>query len=193
MDVGEWKVFTSPIYINKLSQSKLSGWGGVSDLSAEIYPMYDSEYFYLGARVTDNVHCGTDANGRVWAVDSIQFSVSNGRTTESKITEIAMALMDDGAKFQRYLSPMSDKEGFEMNKFENTEFGASTDGSVTTYEFKILWSELFANGYVPKDYLNFSVLVNDNDGSGRRGWLEYGGGIGYEKSAVYFKKIPLMK
>lgn len=193
MDVGEWKVFTSPIYINKLSQSKLSGWGGVSDLSAEIYPMYDSEYFYLGARVTDNVHCGTDANGRVWAVDSIQFSVSNGRTTESKITEIAMALMDDGAKFQRYLSPMSDKEGFEMNKFENTEFGASTDGSVTTYEFKIPWNELFANGYVPKDYLNFSVLVNDNDGSGRRGWLEYGGGIGYEKSAVYFKKIPLMK
>ena len=88
---------------------------------------------------------------------------------------------------------MSDKEGFEMNKFENTEFGASTDGSVTTYEFKIPWSELFANGYVPKDYLNLSVLVNDNDGSGRRGWLEYGGGIGYEKSAVYFKKIPLMK
>ena len=32
-----------------------------------------------------------------------------------------------------------------------------------------------------------SVLVNDNDGAQRKGWIEWGGGIGEEKARSKFR------
>ena len=40
--------------------------------------------------------------------------------------------------------------------------------------------------------MGFSVLINDNDGSGRRGWMEYGSGIGKSKDANLFVTMPLL-
>ena len=37
--------------------------------------------------------------------------------------------------------------------------------------------------------MGFSVLINDNDGSGRRGWMECGSGIGKSKDANLFVTI----
>ncbi|MGN0178996.1 MAG: hypothetical protein ACI4DY_06090, partial [Monoglobaceae bacterium] len=62
-----------------------------------------------------------------------------------------------------------------------------------TYEFKMSWQDLFRNNFVPTDNLIFSILVNDNDGTGRRGWMEYGGGIGGVKDTSKFLEIPLDK
>lgn len=41
--------------------------------------------------------------------------------------------------------------------------------------------------------LKFSLLLNDNDGSGRRGWLEYNSGIGASKDSNLFGDLFLEK
>ena len=76
---------------------------------------------------------------------------------------------------------------FEENGIEvrNLKREMKRDGDDTIYEMKISWKEL-TGGYVttPKlgDTLGFSALINDNDGEGRRGYMEYGSGIGGNKN-----------
>ena len=65
----------------------------------------------------------------------------------------------------------------------------------TVYELQIPWSELFWEGYVPdpsKEY-HFSLMANDNDGSGRRGWIEYCSGIGTHKDVTLFGTMNLSR
>lgn len=193
-DVGEWQVFSSPLKVNTADYAKfLAAWKGPDDLSADVYLMYDDKYLYMGAKVKDDIHYGSDEQGRIWAMDSIQFAVTDARVGNATITELGMALTDDGAKFTRYLSQHLGEEGFEMEKFEDAEFEASLDGNITTYEFKISWEDLFAKHYVPTESLIFSILINENDGKGRVGWMEYGGGIGTAKNVMEFLDVPLMK
>ena len=61
------------------------------------------------------------------------------------------------------------------------------------YEIKVPWSEIFPKDYKIANSLNFSMLIADNDGTGRRGWLEFGRGIGDSKDASRFKKVMLVK
>ena len=58
------------------------------------------------------------------------------------------------------------------------------------------WSEVIPpNTKAPEvgDLFGFSMLVNDNDGTGRRGWMEYASGIGSYKDSSQFTYIELIK
>lgn len=195
MEAGEWQTFSGPFKMNSSEYAeKLKGWKGVNDLSGDIYLMYDENYLYFAAKIKDDIHCGYDAQNRIWAMDSIQFAVTDARVGDAKITEMGFGLTDEGPKYERYLSQYTGTDGFELNKFnDEVEFAATIDENITTYEFKMSWRDLFKNNYVPTEYLIFSVLVNDNDGEGRRGWMEYGSGIGSSKDSSKFLEIPLMK
>jgi hypothetical protein len=37
------------------------------------------------------------------------------------------------------------------------------------------------------------MLVNDNDGTGRRGWMEYASGIGQTKNSTLFTYLKLVE
>ena len=43
------------------------------------------------------------------------------------------------------------------------------------------------------DALTFSMLINDNDGAGRKGWMEYGSGIGSRKDVSLFSSLQLVE
>ncbi|WP_257791997.1 hypothetical protein [Paenibacillus lutimineralis] len=40
--------------------------------------------------------------------------------------------------------------------------------------------------------MSFSLLVNENEGQGRRGWIEWAGGIGAEKRPSLFRPMQWM-
>ncbi len=185
IDDGEWSVYTSPIMLNTADSAKrFAGWGGPRDLSGEVYLMYDDENFYLAAKVKDNIHFGNDSGGRIWAQDCIQFSFAPENKSTSAITEFAVSLSDgDGqigeVQVVRYLSAVSDAEDYDINNLGGTQAAAvpGSDGDVT-YEVKVPWGEIFPESYKTDGTVCFSLLIADNDGSGRRGWLEFGRGIG---------------
>ena len=65
-------------------------------------------------------------------------------------------------------------------------------GTVTTYEFAIPWEQIVGVKDwhpVAGQYLKFSMLWNDNDGEGRKGWIEYASGIGSSKDTKLFTKL----
>lgn len=200
---GEWNT-KSPIVLNSLTQvQQISNWGGTDDLSGVIYTGYNDKYFYLAARVKDDVHFDRDDKNRLYAVDSIQLAFAPQKTKDSKRTEIGIALMDGKPSLVRYsyaggVSLMGIPDSaldYDLNKFVDTEYAVTNNGTETVYELKLPWGELFGPNFRINgvNSVNFSVLINDNDGSGRRGWIELSGGIGTVKDASQFVKIPLVK
>ncbi|UUZ80239.1 hypothetical protein LJK88_35705 [Paenibacillus sp. P26] len=76
----------------------------------------------------------------------------------------------------------------------NAQLTVKRDETVkdTIYELALPWSEL--KPILPDDgLLSFSFLVNDNDGQGRKGWIEWGSGIGGSKDSKLFKPVRLVK
>jgi hypothetical protein len=60
----------------------------------------------------------------------------------------------------------------------------------TVYELALPWSKL-APSEAGDGMLSLSMLVNDNDGAGRKGYVEWGSGIGGSKDAALFKAADL--
>ena len=69
------------------------------------------------------------------------------------------------------------------------------EGNNTYYELKIPWSEVAGEDFKPDSgtKIGYSLLVNDNDGNGRKGWIEYASGIGSYKDTNLFTRIELIK
>ena len=67
-------------------------------------------------------------------------------------------------------------------------------GNITYYELSMPWSELIMDGVKLKadDAVRFNMIVNDNDGIERWGWLEYSAGIGTEKDGSIFGYLNLI-
>ena len=59
----------------------------------------------------------------------------------------------------------------------------------TTYEIAIPWSTL---GFAAEDrLLSTTVVINENDGTGRRGWLTWGKGVAETKNPALFNAVRL--
>ncbi len=200
---GEWNT-KSAVKLDNLSQVKqISNWGGTADLSGSLYMGYDEKYFYLAAKVTDDIHFDHDDQNRLYTVDSLQFAFAPEKDKNSKRTEIGLALMDGKPTIVRYsyaggvslLGIPDSALEYDLNKFVDTDYAVTNNGSETVYELKIPWGELFGPSFTVGSVgsVYFSALINDNDGNGRRGWIELCGGIGTVKDASEFTKIPLVK
>lgn len=81
-------------------------------------------------------------------------------------------------------------EGGEMVVVRNE------DKKLTTYEICIPWQHLYpSTDYNPRgnEARVFSILINDNDGTGRHGYLEYATGISKSgKRPTNFRPIYML-
>ncbi len=199
IDLGEYNT-NAPIRINKdyMVKETLDWWGGTSDASAAAYINYDKDYFYLAAVATDNALGDNDEQGRIWANDSIQFAFANDNVSGSPITEIGIGLVNGEPMIERYtflgtkqniqFLENEEKEGFN----NDMELQISRNGNQTVYELKLPWEDIYAStDDFNRKHIYFSVILNDNDGKGRLGWLEFCPGIGGVKNASLFSKVPV--
>lgn len=179
----------------------IEDWKGDRDLSGDFSMLWDEEYFYFYAVVTDEDFYTVAPASNLWNGDSVQFGVYhdtenalvNG-TAGRKFEEIGLAVLEDEPVAYRFVSQSGETPIGEIEKGDNFDFACKREGNVQTYELKLKWSELFGYEFTPKigDMLGFSVLLNDNDGAGRRGWMEYGSGIGTSKDVNKFVMMPLL-
>lgn len=180
----------------------ISGWGGKEDLSLDFKLMYDEENFYIGALVSDDVHSCNQEPGQLWAGDSLQIGIENlvnqGKvhfgmeaTGSVDFNEITIALTDDG--IERMYMHSSQGNTHSVGEMTNFEAKITRRNGKTVYEIAIPWTELFGEDYVldKNTVFGYSMLVNDNDGKGRRGWIEYNSGIGNGKNSTLFGKMKL--
>ncbi|MGN0180460.1 MAG: sugar-binding protein [Monoglobaceae bacterium] len=179
---------------------EITDWRGADDLSFSGTAMWDEENFYLLAIVTDDLY-SLDYSPKephyMYRGDNIQFGLNDKtiiNTVEYGIfTEIGVAEVPGyGSVTYRY----SSLYGLPAKQIiESAETAVKRYDTYTVYECKIPWSELFYEGWTPtaNQKLRFSVMANDNDGSARRGWIEYTSGIGAYKDVSEFGSLVLAK
>ena len=196
-DKNEWNS-KGKIVSNRQDQVFLLANGGVwqntNDLSAETYIMWDEEYLYIASVVTDNVFSCNYTGTSIWQGDSLQFGLAyaresgNGEVTTA-FTEVGTALTPNGVAFVKY----SNESGTTMETKDSVS-AVKRQGNKTIYEVRMPWSEAVPKGaeIKPNIEIGYSMLVNDNDTTGRRGWIEFGSGIGEYKAVDEFARIRLV-
>ena len=196
---GEWNDATAMISDSQ-SQVAMSDWRGKNDLSVKTVLEWDEEYLYLAVRALDDVwHFDKAAEPvNIWQSDSVQFGILYGDvdevvlgTANRTFEELGIGMTGLGAVAYRWSSQTDHKAG----RITNCEAAIGRAGMYTHYELKLPWSEVIADGKIPSkgEKLGFSLLVNDNDGGGRRGWIEYASGIGSYKDSKLFTYIELIR
>lgn len=197
---NEWKGMWVSAY-QEADIKSIIGWGGENDISFDAILQYDEENLYLAAVVNDDVHFNNQAPSTIWSGDSIQFAIEDGikmgdavsvPDMEKNFTELGIALANGKPVVYRYKTW---DYILPLGVFTNLDIAITRSEGKTIYELSIPWTELFRSNYVPDDsrILGFSMLVNDNDGGGRRGWIEYNSGVGMTKNAYLFGKLNFVK
>lgn len=166
----------------------MSGYGGVEDLSGQLWMTWDADHLYLSARVTDDAHAQPHTTSDIWSGDSIQIGVATGMPGETPdFYEYGVALTPDGPQVHRWIAV----EG-EPGPVADVDLAITRDDAAyqTVYELALPWEKLAP--FDPDDgLLSVSLLVNDNDGQGRKGWIEWGSGIGTGKNPTLFNPARL--
>jgi len=191
----EWKndihlmILEGREYVDK---PNIGTYDGNEDLSADVIFEWDEENLYMLAKVTDDIFHVESVGSGIWKDDSIQIGLSYGGIANPDLdlfTEIGFALTSDGPLIQRY----SNEEG-ATGITEKGQVAITRVGTTTTYEVCMPWSELIIDNTVLAggSAVRFNMIVNDNDGNGRWGWIEYGEGIGLEKDGSLFGRIRLL-
>jgi hypothetical protein len=184
-DFDQWRQLTGVTLPANDDQIEIGNWGGPDDLSAEAYFAHDDENFYLGIEVTDDVHeaiAGNNYNG-----DGIQFSFADS-VFGSFRSEYGIALVDGEVDIQRY----SDGLAVDPPSAVEAVVNRDDDANLTTYALRIPWTAVMADTPEAGVLTPFTFLVNENDGSGRKGWLEWTPGIGAAKDIGAHARIDLL-
>lgn len=202
-DLGDWGR-ALPMYLDSAEQVVgITPWMQWN-LMAMYYLMWDDENLYFAARVTDNVHSQTHSGDSIWEGDSWQIGFdASPATTSTK----------PGGGPGRYVYGLALTEkgpeavGWEGNKDASkirvSIKKAPRQGATMITGGPPVTEELIYEAAIPKELLaplvmqsggafRFSVLLNDNDGGGRMGWMESTPGIGTGFNPEQFDVIELI-
>ena len=157
-------------------------WRNAQDLSAKIWLGASDGIFRLRADVTDDVHSQPYNGVSVWQGDNIQFCFQ--LPGQSGYWEIGLSRLDTG-KPEVFVFQTPD--GFDAAKVAaGMKLTTERNGNVTRYDVEFsdelvgMTPEILHRGF------RFNLLVNDNDGEGRDGWIHIAPGIGANKNPDKF-------
>ncbi|HEX2950811.1 MAG TPA: sugar-binding protein, partial [Armatimonadota bacterium] len=178
-NIAEWQAEKPCLLTQPRQVFTLSGrWGGINDLSARFWVGYDAANCYLAVAATDDTHVQDNTVDKLWAGDSAQFAFgANGQRYE-----FDCGRTNDGKSLVYQNAPTTGVPA-------GVQVAVQSTGTMTTYEIAIPWSLLQIND-PRKTPVTFALLLNDNDGQGRKDWIEWMEGIGATKDADCY--APLM-
>jgi hypothetical protein len=137
--------------------------------------------------VNDPKHFQNEPPPTAWQGDSLQIAIdSEGAGLVGGHTELLAALSPQGPVLWKLTA--ADTRGDipaqwspAKGPVKNATVRISRDGSVTRYQIRLAWAELYPLAYDNSKPLHLSLVVNNNDGVGRTEYLEWGGGIASDK------------
>ena len=168
---------------------------GLSDISGEVAVMWDEENIYFAGKVYDDVqYCENTTADRMWEMDSIQLAYiydPNGELPDSTFEEVAMGLLNGKPTLYRHKTSLSISDKDKIINVEGAEFAAKREGTETYYELKMPWKSVIKDPSKIEAGIVFkmAVLINENDGNGRKGYYKIGDGIAGSKNSKTFLKL----
>jgi hypothetical protein len=161
-------------------------WAGRADLSVDARLSYDAEALYLDAWATDDRHAQPRQGARLWEGDSLQVAVQ-GPPGAPRVLELAIGLTDAGREDGWVFSaiPGGAVAAGALDRAQ-APYKVERAGGRTIYALRLPWEAMKLEG-PPREPLRLSFLVNDDDGAGRKQWVELSPGIGGEKDPALFR------
>jgi len=162
------------------------------DLAATSWFTWDDENLYLTAEVHDPTRIQPYTGNATWQADGLQFGIAPVWPGESDLRpeiqpriEFGFALTPQGPQLYRYAS------GAVGGFLTDADIAAVRDEQTqtTVYEAAVPWSMLDAIGVGPESAASLSIVANDTDGDGTRGWVQWGGGITTAKDSELFEPV----
>jgi hypothetical protein len=187
--LAEPAIIASPP-VAQLSQGtvKMQNYTGPTDLGGNVWVNWDQDHFNLTAEIKDDVHYTLASGADIWKNDSLQFAAMAGIPGENLgFYEIGISQTPQGPQIFRWSSPNTSIRELVTNG--SLQVSRDEAQKVTVYELALPWSELAPIKPEKNGAISFSLLVNDNDGTGRKGYIEWGSGIGETKDPKKFRTV----
>ena len=166
---ASWITFTRP-------------WGGAADLSGSANFQYDASGLIVNAKVTDDAFAQTETAPNLWRGDSLQFAVSNGLPGETPTsTEIGAALLPTGPAVYTF----GTSDGSPTGTTPGAAATITRADGVTSYQVKVPWTALGFQA-APTGPIAISLALNENDGAGRAGAMQWASGIVTGKTTTLY-------
>ncbi len=159
-------------------------WKGPHDLSATAALTYDDTALHLAIDVEDDMHFQTGNPFKLWEGDGLQIALKMNDSDLSYLQAELAYVPGKGPVAWVDKAPSHSRLAIGALPEEVTRT-ASREGSVTHYRIDFPWSSLGLNG-PPQGAFRFSFLANDNDGAGRKQWIELSPGIGRQQDPFLF-------
>lgn len=151
--------------------SYFEAYEGPDDLSAVFWYAWSDAGLYMAARVTDNIEYTVEGTG-YWKGDSVQLAPGVGNSYGPELGFSAEGIVYRGSAKNAVDGP------------ENVVLKTEKEGNVRIYEVFFPWGTISSGK--PEEYIPFCVILNENEGDGRKGWVEFAPGISTTKSANEF-------
>lgn len=161
---------------------------GPTDLTANGRMTWDEAHLYLAFEVTDNTHVAQEPAETLWLGDSVQFALdlggdkTPGSYDEEDDWEVGVALS----------SAAGEGGGAGLTALAHCFHAPAGTGdcpvqaAVVRKANRTSYEVAFATGGMPPETFGMTFLVNENDGSGREGFLQWTPGIGLSKDPSRF-------
>jgi hypothetical protein len=155
------------------------------DCSAKVWMGWDAEHLFVAAEVTDDVFKQKHSGFPIWQGDCIQMAICPGppraETSYESVTEFGLALTPGGPQAWQWTPEAREVEGAKL-------VVKRSEGRLV-YEAAVPWASLCAWRPTNGASVGWSFTVNDADGGGFRGWLEWTPGICGGKNASQFGRL----
>ncbi|MBR0458774.1 MAG: hypothetical protein IJJ26_06030, partial [Victivallales bacterium] len=179
---------TQPI----LDDSHLRG----TPIAADFTPRWNNGALEFDIRVKDKTHCPVGPAADVWQGDSVQLDFDLANTGERCPTvQINIGLHPNGCLVHRACVLPADDIDPDYRVGEaprGVEARTERQGEETLYHIRIQSEALHPQlRLLPGRRLGFSILVNNNDGQGRAGYLQWSSGIGSGRDSRLFGELIL--
>ncbi|MBN8525984.1 MAG: hypothetical protein J0M02_11665, partial [Planctomycetes bacterium] len=158
-------------------------WKGPQDLSARIWLGRSPDALRVHVEVRDNVHHQVEPADTAWRGDSVQLGVQ--APGQKGFFELTTAMHADGGVLR---AVGSSPAGLQA-KAADYAARASRSGDATIYDIEIPLQRFGLDGAVLASGLRFNLIVNDNDGPLRKGYIRVAPGIGEGKDSSQFPLV----
>lgn len=193
-DASDWK---SARFIYLDTPDKAVGLVPYMDwnLSARVATKWDEDNFYFLGIVKDNAFSQPHAGSTIWEGDSFQIALDvrpAGDSKEDAAGQYLFGLAQTKKGSLAWSWPVAGRR--EDRDASEIRFAfSSPEKDVYVYEAAIPKNLLAPLLMKEGSQFGFSLLLNDNDGGGRRGWLEWTSGIGTGFNPSHFTTWTLVK
>jgi hypothetical protein len=158
-------------------------WKGPQDLSAQVWLARGGDALRIRVVVRDNLHHQGESADAAWRGDGLQLGLQ--LPGQQGFLELGAALHDDGRMLRTvWAVPVGMKASAD-----DVGLHISRAGELTTYAITLPYAAFALSDTALSSGVRFNLIVNDNDGPLRKGFVRIAPGIGERKDAANFPNV----